>query len=162
MAGGFEWVFGGRPVNTGKMAVTFSKLLDLVTKELFILVPYLDVKTTQYVLRRLEDRGTTLSQQISLRIAISPDPLPYVTRLADLKALQALLSSNRAVVKVETRVAHPLHAKVYLADSHLALVTSANLTGGGMESNAEAGFLVSEESTLSAMRQDCEDYVSVK
>jgi cardiolipin synthase A/B len=35
-----------------------------------------------------------------------------------------------------------LHAKAAIADSHTALVTSANLTGHGMNENMELGLIV--------------------
>lgn len=44
----------------------------------------------------------------------------------------------------EVRNCQRLHAKVYLFDDDAAVVTSANLTGGGLRANRECGVLVQE------------------
>jgi hypothetical protein len=51
-----------------------------------------------------------------------------------------------------------LHAKVYIADSRVAAVTSANLTRGGLLENYEYGVLVNSESVVTGIRKDIEDY----
>ena len=45
-----------------------------------------------------------------------------------------------------------LHAKVYIADES-ALVTSANLIGGGLANNLECGLVLGDDEMLSALRQ---------
>jgi hypothetical protein len=46
-----------------------------------------------------------------------------------------------------------LHAKIYLADRSLALVTSANLSEGGFSSNLEAAVVISERDGIEKLTQ---------
>lgn len=59
-----------------------------------------------------------------------------------------------------TRVFHlpRLHAKVYVADHRCAIVTSANLTSGGMNLNLECGVLLAQKSLVSAVRDHITGY----
>ena len=54
-----------------------------------------------------------------------------------------------------------LHAKVYIADSRLALVTSANLTRGGFRANYEDGALISAPSVVGSIVEDVKQYLRV-
>lgn len=51
-----------------------------------------------------------------------------------------------------------LHAKVYLADANFALITSANLTPSGMETNFEYGVGFSEPNLIDIIRQHLQAY----
>jgi hypothetical protein len=51
-----------------------------------------------------------------------------------------------------------VHAKVYLADDDLAIVTSGNLTGGGLSRNFEYGVELSEPSLTQKVKKDVLDY----
>jgi hypothetical protein len=51
-----------------------------------------------------------------------------------------------------------VHAKVYVRDAEAAIVTSGNLTAGGLELNYEYGLKVLDASTASAIDRDIEDY----
>jgi superfamily II DNA or RNA helicase len=56
---------------------------------------------------------------------------------------------------VRVRLFHPrykqgLHAKVFLFDARAALLTSANLTGGGLKTNIEAGSVVVDADQIAA------------
>ena len=51
-----------------------------------------------------------------------------------------------------------LHAKVYIADSRVAFMTSANLTRGGLKENYEYGIILHDEAVVSAMRTNMDEY----
>jgi len=51
-----------------------------------------------------------------------------------------------------------LHAKVYITDEHSAIVTSANLTGGGLNRNYEYGLKVLHIHTVQAIARDIVAY----
>ena len=51
-----------------------------------------------------------------------------------------------------------LHAKVYIADSRVAFMTSANLTHGGLKENYEYGIIVRDATVVSAMRMNMDSY----
>jgi hypothetical protein len=50
-----------------------------------------------------------------------------------------------------------LHAKIYLADRREAIITSANLTRGGIENNYEGGIWVSDPAVLADICEFAED-----
>jgi PLD-like domain len=54
-----------------------------------------------------------------------------------------------------------LHAKVYVADDRLALVTSANLTGPGLRTNYEYGVLLRDPPVVRGILGDLEAYCRV-
>lgn len=54
-----------------------------------------------------------------------------------------------------------LHAKAYVADDRLALVTSANLTGSGLHTNYEYGVLLRDQPTVRDLLSDLETYSRV-
>ena len=54
-----------------------------------------------------------------------------------------------------------LHAKVYIADTHAAIVTSANLTNGGLWRNREYGVLLRDEDVVSNLRRDLRDFAAL-
>ena len=73
----------------------------------------------------------------------------------DLDALELLIDSepNAQVINLPR-----LHAKVYIADTRFALVTSSNLTRPGMESNYEYGVGIDDPAVVSRVRKDVEAY----
>lgn len=52
-----------------------------------------------------------------------------------------------------------LHAKVYVADCRMAVVTSANLTDGGLSGNLEYGIAFTTEAIVEEIRRDFENYI---
>ena len=51
-----------------------------------------------------------------------------------------------------------LHAKVYVGDFRCAIVTSANLTGGGLGRNYEYGIRISDHRSVKDIADDIRDY----
>jgi HKD family nuclease len=54
-----------------------------------------------------------------------------------------------------------LHAKVYIVDNLFAVITSANLTNGGLRSNFEYGVIFDEAVTIKKIKKDVLDYASL-
>jgi HKD family nuclease len=54
-----------------------------------------------------------------------------------------------------------LHAKVYVADTREAIVTSANLTAGGLDQNYEYGMTTADPEAVSVIRQDLKEYADL-
>lgn len=67
----------------------------------------------------------------------------------DLSALENILSVN-GVIKNCSR----LHSKIYLFDCRKAIITSGNLTTGGVLKNYEYGLLIDNESLVSQINKD--------
>jgi phosphatidylserine/phosphatidylglycerophosphate/cardiolipin synthase-like enzyme len=54
-----------------------------------------------------------------------------------------------------------LHAKVYISDTVQAIITSANLTAGGIYNNFEYGIFVGEQKTVSDIKRDLLGYANL-
>ncbi len=54
-----------------------------------------------------------------------------------------------------------LHAKIYIADSRVAFITSANLTRGGLRENYEYGIILSDEGLVKELATDMFRYFTL-
>jgi len=54
-----------------------------------------------------------------------------------------------------------LHAKVYIVDELFAVITSANLTNGGLRSNFEYGVTIDDPETIKTIKRDVLDYAAL-
>lgn len=67
----------------------------------------------------------------------------------DLSALEIILSADGTVKNFSK-----LHSKIYLFDNEKAVITSGNLTNGGLLKNYEYGLLIDDESLISDITDD--------
>lgn len=68
---------------------------------------------------------------------------------SDLAALKSFIEN-----KVDVRNFPLLHAKTYIFDSVHAIITSANLTLGGLQNNYECGVLIHDSNTVNKLKSD--------
>lgn len=73
----------------------------------------------------------------------------------------ALLELFQKFTQVKISSLGKLHAKVYLIDRRFGIITSANLTSGGLIGNFEYGVLLTDETAVAAIRKDMEKYYSL-
>lgn len=94
--------------------------------------------------------------RIDVLTNLAPDNL--IQGSTDPRALSVFCSTMRDV-----RVRHlpGLHAKVYVADDKLAIVTSSNLTESGLNRNYEYGIQIAETVLVRRIRKDLEGYGSL-
>ena len=120
-------------------ASEFEKALGLDANELLIVSPFIK------------------SGALAKLVASPPDSVRVVTRfnledfaqgVSDTAALQQLLSVGAVVRGIRN-----LHAKLYVFGASRVIITSANLTGAGMDRNHELGLVTGEESVVAACRQ---------
>lgn len=81
-----------------------------------------------------------------------------VQRATDPEALQDLAG---AAAEITLYHLPRLHAKVYLADHSSAIITSGNLTEGGLRLNYEYGVSVADATVVAQVRSDIESYASL-
>ena len=92
---------------------------------------------------------------VSVRILTDLKPESLVRGFVDCAALSRLAASVGAAT---VRSVPGLHAKAYVADDHTAIVTSANLTTGGVRWNRELGVVVSEPEAVREIAGDLAEY----
>jgi hypothetical protein len=68
---------------------------------------------------------------------------------SDLTALKSFIKT-----RIPVRNYPKLHAKTYIFDSQRAIITSANLTLGGLQNNYECGVLIHDSNTVSRLKSD--------
>lgn len=73
----------------------------------------------------------------------------------------ALLKLCSAFQETTVSSLEKLHAKVYIIDEVFAVVTSANLTAGGLRSNFEYGVMIDDKETIRTIKRDILDYASI-
>jgi hypothetical protein len=78
--------------------------------------------------------------------------------LAGSLELEGIAELSRAFPGFSTIHLPSLHAKVFVADSKRAIVTSGNLTDGGLRRNCEYGVSIHAPKLVREVRQDFEDY----
>ncbi|MBD3407880.1 MAG: hypothetical protein GF411_17300 [Candidatus Lokiarchaeota archaeon] len=102
------------------------------------LSPFITQNGVEYVTKYdLKIRGVTVLS-----------PLRFVKGVSDIESINNLLN-----IGAEMKSINPLHAKVYIFDNR-AVVTSANLTLGGLVRNQEYGLLVSDDRIVRQVRRD--------
>lgn len=105
--------------------------------------PFLQLKTIRDVLGTKRPRLRVIT-----RFSLSD----FQAGVSDLDALELLLNLGG-----EVRGVRNLHAKVYLFDSDVAIVTSANLTNAALRSNLEYGIVGRHDHLLNAVCAYFED-----
>jgi|WetSurMetagenome_2_1015567.scaffolds.fasta_scaffold393265_1 phosphatidylserine/phosphatidylglycerophosphate/cardiolipin synthase-like enzyme len=68
---------------------------------------------------------------------------------SDIKAIQYFIEND-----IRIRNYPKLHAKTYIFDSERAIITSGNLTLGGLQNNYECGVLISDTDTVKKLKSD--------
>lgn len=113
-----------------------EELLKNTSKELIIVSPWIKQSAANLVIKSVNN------DHVKLKIYTRFNLNDLVKGISDLKALSILLNYFQ---KSEIRFIPNLHAKIYISDNKKALITSGNLTRGGLSSNVEAGILLNED-----------------
>lgn len=118
-----------------------------------IVSPFITSEPLQHISSRLRKRK-------SPQIKILTD-LAVASMIQGSTSPQALVEFCSTVPSTEIRHLPGLHAKVYAADRREAIITSANLTRGGLLTNYEYGVLLSDPSVVGQIVDDLEGYATL-
>ena len=132
---------------------TFRLLASTVQSDLLLVSPFVKSRSTEQVLSQIQQRG--IDQQVRVKLLTNLRPESALNGSMDLEALVEL---SRCLPKFELTHLPSLHAKVYVADESMAVVTSANLTEPGITGNLEYGVAFTEEKMVREIRRDFENY----
>lgn len=126
--------------------------LDLVrnSKEQLLASPFVKYNVAKMILdnKRSDAR---LSLLTSYRLT------NFHRKSSDLTALRSFVESG-----AEVRNYPVLHAKTYIFDSQQAIITSGNLTLGGLQNNYECGVLIDDSDIVSKLKSDFTELFSDK
>lgn len=127
-------------------------LLSDARRSLVVSSPYVTARGVDFVLSHLPD-GVKPTLSFSLLTDLSPlNVAQAATDPCAVRDLAAALSGSRVFHLPR------VHAKVYVKDAEQAIVTSGNLTAGGLDVNYEYGLKVLDAETAAAIERDITDY----
>ena len=129
-----------------------ARLVASVKTELLISSPYVTQDGIDLITVNLPPSTRNAGR---LRFLTDLSPLNICQGSTDPRALQSL---TEAVSNVQLTHLPRLHAKVYVADSDRAIVTSGNLTHAGLLLNYEYGLEITDHTIVEAVQRDVATY----
>jgi hypothetical protein len=135
-----------------------SRLEELVgsaERSLFIAAPFITQPGVEIVRSSL---SSGIREHGEIQVLTCLDVLSICQGTCDPFALKSLLGGT-----LSSTLTHlpRLHAKVYIADDRAAIVTSGNLTTGGLVTNFEYGVALNEPSLVRKVKNDIVEYASL-
>jgi len=128
------------------------ELVGSASERLFISSPYITAFGCDLV---GDSCSETLEDGGEVAVLTDLSPMPICQGATDPAALRTLANRGHSLV---IRHLPRLHAKVYISDERAAIVTSGNLTAGGLIQNYEYGFRISDAAVVRAIRSDVSSY----
>jgi phosphatidylserine/phosphatidylglycerophosphate/cardiolipin synthase-like enzyme len=136
-------------------ATTFYGLVNMAQEELLIASPYLGNEPLRKV-AEIIGRKQSSGVRIDILTNLAVDNL-----LSGSLDVGALLYLAQSIPNSTITYLPSLHAKIYIADTRTAVVTSANLTHNGLVGNHEYGVLLRDSALVSKVRNDLTRYASL-
>jgi hypothetical protein len=132
-----------------------EELVGSAQRSLLIAAPFITRPGVNIVKSRLSN---DLRRQGEIQVVTCLDVLSICQGTCDPHALKSLLKGAPSTTL--THLPH-LHAKVYIADDRAAIITSGNLTSGGLANNFEYGIALKEPSLVRQVKIDIKEYASL-
>ena len=129
-----------------------KRLIENCHTSLVIASPYIKRSAIEWL---ISAKSTSLSK-ISILTNISLNSV--LSSGLEIAALRLIFESFQTVTIVSLS---NLHAKIFIADESIALITSANLTNGGLWTNYEYGVVVSEQTQIKTILSDIYSYMKL-
>jgi phosphatidylserine/phosphatidylglycerophosphate/cardiolipin synthase-like enzyme len=132
-----------------------AALASAAFDDLLISSPYITAVGCDTVCANLSDAFRTAGR---LTVLTDLSPMAMCQAATDPTALRSLMD-----IRQGASIYHlpRLHAKVYIADTRAAIVTSGNLTAGGLIENYEYGLRVCDPAVVQWIRNDLAAYASL-
>jgi len=132
-----------------------AELLQATSEHVLIASPFVSRRGVTFLLDHLP---SSVCRNGQVRLLSNLSPQNVVQGATDPSSVQSLYEAG-----LETVVHHlpGLHAKVYVADTTEAIVTSGNLTAGGLEQNYEYGVATTDQDSVSVIRRDLRAYADL-
>jgi len=133
---------------------TFRSLVGRASSSLILCAPFVGFGPCETIRHRAH------SWCSGFRLLILTD-LSRDNMLSGATDVVAIASVADAFPQTEIRFLPSLHAKVYVADTTEAIVTSANMTDSGLQRNLEYGVRFTEASLVRRIQADILDYANL-
>ncbi len=128
----------------------FKKLLDELpkTKELKIISPFVKEQVVRKIQSQFDFNNLELITRYNLQ--------DFAMTVSSLSGLKFCVENGASVFGIKE-----LHSKVYLFDKRAAIVTSANLTNGGLVSNYECGIFLTDKIVIQNLNKYFDDLKTI-
>ena len=133
---------------------TFDEFAGSIRESAMIAAPFVTSRPVERLIDKLGRRRKSV--RLEVLTSLRPDRLIDGTLDAD-----ALFRLCEDVPGTSVRHLLHLHAKAYVADDHTAIVTSANLTNGGIWRNHELGVSITDPTGVKDIVDDLREYGSL-
>lgn len=134
----------------------FYEIMGRSRSDLLLVSPFIKSGQIGEVLNRLGESDVLSTIRASIVTDLKPDNI--LTGSLD---VESLLAFTETIPNSKVTYLPNLHAKVYVADNHTAVVTSANLTAGGLANNFEYGVILNDPEVVTFIRRDLDQYASL-
>ena len=135
---------------------SFYELLGSARRSVLLVSPFIKYGQTKRLLNCFDAAGVSSSIQLDVVTDMNPDNI-----LSGSLDIAALLQFTDYTKNLTITYVPNLHAKVYVVDRNKAIITSANLTGGGLARNLEYGVLIRDPSTVAQVCSDMNRYAAL-
>jgi hypothetical protein len=132
---------------------TFHDLVSRVQNNFLVVSPFIKSQSAHRIVLELTRQGVHDRVRVVALTNLRPE-----STLSGAMDLEAIVELGKALPLFELTHLPGLHAKVYVADERLAVVTSANLTEPGIKGNLEYGVAVTDPTQVRQVRRDFENY----
>ena len=134
----------------------FDSLVESASKSLILCAPFITRGPYERIASLAQKSGVTSSLNVSILTNLSRDSM-----LSGAIDVLALLKLTQTFPATQVRILPSLHAKVYIADEKKAIITSANLTEGGLKRNFEYGVVLTKKSAVEHVKRDALSYAAL-
>jgi len=131
----------------------FIDILSRTKKELFISSPFINVAGVKILANSIQTKSS-----INIFLLTNLTTQNIINRSTE---PAALLELYKQFDQVNISSLGKLHAKVYLVDNEIGIITSANLTCSGLINNFEYGILIDDKNIISIIKEDMLKYYSL-
>lgn len=120
----------------------YDKLLDELkrTKKLRIISPFVKEQVIRKIQGQFDFNNFELITRFNLR--------DFASNVSSLESLKFALEKGASIFGIKD-----LHSKIYIFDDRSAIITSANLTSGGLVNNYECGIYLTVSSTINDLHK---------
>jgi HKD family nuclease len=129
-----------------------GSLINESKNEIFISSPFVTQNGVDFILKNI---NRNLKENGSFTFLTNLSPTNIVQGSNNPKVFESLISE---IQNLNIWHLPKLHAKVYISDQRKAIVTSGNLTNGGLFSNFEYGIQINQEDETQKIFQDINQY----
>jgi phosphatidylserine/phosphatidylglycerophosphate/cardiolipin synthase-like enzyme len=132
-----------------------NDVFQSVEKELIVSSPYVSIVGAEFLLKNVSQK---FRESGILRFVTDLSPKNIYQGSTDPKSFKLFFNSINSIQVVHLP---RLHAKVYISDANKAIVTSGNLTAGGIYDNFEYGIFIKDSTTVLVIKNDLINFANL-